>query len=93
MWPFDSTAKKEKLEDLQKHVRQNAELYKRVFANPDGEAVLKDLAKRSCVNRTTYDPDTKKMCIQEGRRSLFVYISNLVNKDVETILSELKGER
>jgi hypothetical protein len=84
--------RKERVEALQKTIRDNAERYKRVFSTPDGKAVLDDLRKRSFVDKTTYDPDIKKMSLHEGRRSLYVYISNLVNKEVESIITELKNE-
>ena len=73
----------------QEQIAANQQLYKRVFDNEDGKAVLKDLEKRCFINSTTYDPDEKKMGINEGRRSIFFYITNLVNKDIQQILEEL----
>jgi hypothetical protein len=87
---IDQKKRQEQLAQLQKNIRDNAEHYKRLFSGPDGQYVLKDLEKRCFVNRSTYDPDEKKMAINEGRRSIFVHINNLVNKDVETLLDELK---
>ena len=83
--------RKARLEALAKAVRDNAEKYKRLFEGPDGKAVLEDLRKRCFVDRTTYDPDVKKFGMNEGRRSIFVYINNLVNKETEELLDELKG--
>jgi len=81
--------RKARLEALQKTVRDNAERYKRLFSGPDGQIVLEDLRKRSFQDRTTYHPDDKMMGINEGRRSLFVYINNLVTKKTEELLDEL----
>jgi hypothetical protein len=85
--------RKARLEAVMKNVRDNAEIYKRLFSGPDGQAVLKDLAKRCYVDRTTYEPEINKMAFNEGRRSIFVHINNLVNKDTEVILDELKGDQ
>ncbi len=84
--------KLKKLEALADAVRKNAEVYKRVFAGPDGEYVLKDLANRAFAHRTTYDPIVHKMGVNEGRRSLYEHIHGLVTKNTETLLVELKGE-
>jgi len=85
--------KRQKLLEITRAVKDNAEVYKRVFGSPDGLMVLKDLERRSFVSRTTYDPDSKKMALNEGRRSLFVYIKGLVDKDVEILISELTGDK
>lgn len=70
---------------------KNIELYKRVFDNPDGKEVLEDLAKRCCIYSTTYSDIPGRMAFQEGRRSVFMHIKGLVDKDLETVLAELKG--
>lgn len=80
---------KEHERQLELQVTENIQKYKRVFDNPDGLAVLADLGKRSFDNITTYDPDPVKMGINEGRRSLYKYITTMVNKDIEQILEDL----
>lgn len=85
--------KKAQIEALRQKIKDNAECYKRVFSTPDGQAVLEDLRRRAFVDRTTYDPDIKKMGINEGRRSLFVYITNLVTKDPDAIYDEIRGAK
>lgn len=84
--------KQEAMNRIVDTVRQNAEVYKRVFAGPDGEYVLRDLAKRAFAHTTTYDPITHKMGVNEGRRSLYEHIYGLVNKETETLVAEIKGE-
>ena len=83
---------KEQLKKLESQLAEASQKYKRVFQSEDGEWVLKDLAKRSCDKITTYDPDTKKMCISEGRRSLFNYIRTMVERDLTQILEDLTKE-
>ena len=88
MFPFDKTNKAHE-QEINKQIAAKQQLYKRVFDNPDGKDVLKDLAGRSFVKITTYDPDEKKMSLNEGRRSIYVYITNLVEKDLTQILEDL----
>jgi hypothetical protein len=75
--------------DIIAQIREKLVLYKRVFGGKDGQFILDDLRRRSFVNRTTYDPDEKKMAMNEGRRSLFVYIETMVEKDAESVLADL----
>lgn len=83
--------KKDREVKIQEMVKNNVELYKRVFSGPDGKAVLEDLRKRCFVDRTTYHENPVKMGMNEGRRSIFVHIQNMVEKDIESILADLKG--
>lgn len=80
---------KEHEQEMNKQIARNQQLYIRVFNSEDGKEVLKDLANRSFDNITTYDPDPVKMGINEGRRSLYKYITNIVNKDIKEILEDL----
>lgn len=75
--------------EINQQIAANQQLYKRVFDNTDGKAILKDLEKRCFVKHTTYDPDEKKMGVNEGRRSIYFYITNLVEKDIQEILEDL----
>jgi len=80
--------------EIKKQIAENQQLYHRVFDTEDGKAVLKDLAKRSCDKRTTY-PGTDELGlwgINEGRRSLYNYIINLLEKDLAGILESLTKE-
>ena len=77
--------------EIEKQITDNIQLYKRVFGNPDGEAVLKDLEKRCFDKRTTYPGEDKigEWGMNEGRRSIYKYITNLLEKDLTEILEEL----
>lgn len=75
-------------------IAEKQQRYHRVFDSEDGKWVLEDLAKRSCDNRTTYPGEDKigEWGINEGRRSLYKYITNLLNRDLKGILEELTKE-
>ena len=83
---------KKQMREIEKQVMENIQLYKRVFDNPDGEAVLKDLEKRCFVNRTTFNENHGQMSLSEGRRSIYVYIINLISKDIKESLEDLTKE-
>ena len=79
---------------LNKQIADNQQLYQRVFNNPEGQAVLADLKKRCFVKRTTY-PGTDELGqwgINEGRRSIYNYIIDLLEKDLTEILESLIKE-
>ena len=79
----------EQNKQIEKQIVANQQLYKRVFDTPEGQSVLKDLKKRCFINSTTYDDNHGRMSLQEGRRSIYVYITNLINKDIKEILEEI----
>ena len=90
---LDFTASNKKHQKiLETQLTEASQKYKRVFESADGEWVLKDLAKRSFDNMTTYDADKIKMGINEGRRSLYKYIKGMVTKNLQTIIEELTKE-
>uniref|UniRef100_A0A6M3LI88 Bbp19-like phage domain-containing protein n=1 Tax=viral metagenome TaxID=1070528 RepID=A0A6M3LI88_9ZZZZ len=78
--------------EIKKKIADKQQVYQRVFNTDDGKAVLKDLESRAFIKVTTYDSDIKKMCINEGRRSLYAYIVNFLNKDLQSILEEITGK-
>ena len=84
---FGNNKKQE--QELNRQIAEKQQLYHRVFDGPDGQAVLKDLEKRCFIKISTYDPDEKKMGINEGRRSIYFYITNLLEKELQEILEEL----
>jgi len=83
---------KKKWQEVQKQIATNQQLYRRVFDTEDGKAVLKDLENRCFIKSTTYDDHHGKMGLNEGRRSIYVYITNLLSKNLEEILEELTKE-
>lgn len=57
-------------------------LYRRVFAGPDGEAVLADLAQFCRAFTTTFVPgDSHASALGEGRREVFNRIAGLIALD------------
>jgi hypothetical protein len=75
--------------EIEKQLAENQQLYHRVFGGPDGKAVLKDLEKRCFINYTTYNDSHGQMSFNEGRRSIYVHIKNLLERDLKEILEEL----
>ena len=89
MFPFGGNNKKQERK-VQSRIAENQKLYRVIFDTPEGKKVLEDLAKRCFENYTTYDSsDSKKIYFNEGRRSVYKYITNLLEKDLTQILEEL----
>lgn len=78
--------------EIEKQIAENQQLYKRVFDTVDGKAVLKDLEKRCFINHTTYNDSHGQMSFNEGRRSIYVHIINLLNKDLKEVLESITKE-
>jgi len=76
--------------ELVASITENQNVYHRVFDGEEGQKVLNDLKRRCFVEVTTYDPDPVKMAMNEGRRSIYVYITNLLNREVDDIVEGLK---
>lgn len=83
---------KEQLKKLEAQLAESSQKYKRVFQGEDGEWVLKDLEKRCFLNHTTYNDNHGQMSFNEGRRSIYVHIKNLLEKDLTQILEDLTKE-
>jgi len=84
---------KEQLKKLESQIAENSQLYKRVFLTDDGKKVLQDLEKRCFMNHTTYNDNHGQMSFSEGRRSIYIHIKNLIEKDLKDILEDLtKGD-
>jgi hypothetical protein len=75
--------------EINKQIAENQQLYQRVFGTNDGKAVLKDLEKRCFINHTTYNDSYGQMSFSEGRRSIYIHIKNLLEKDLTQIIEEL----
>ena len=78
--------------EIKKQIAENQQLYHRVFDTNDGKLVLEDLKKRCFINHTTYNDSHGQMSFNEGRRSIYVHIINLLNKDLKEVLEELTKE-
>jgi len=85
-------ADKEQRQQIEKQIAENQQLYQRIFNTDDGKKVLKDLEKRCFINHTTYSDNHGQMSFNEGRRSIYVHIKNLLEKDLTKILEELTKE-
>lgn len=88
MFDFSGENKKHDKE-LAKSLTAKQQLYHRVFDGEDGQAVLEDLKSRSFIKVTTYDPIPIKMGMNEGRRSNYVYIVNLLDQDIQEMVEDL----
>ena len=88
MFDYQKSNKKHDKE-LNKTMGDKQQVYHRVFDGEDGQKVLDDLKGRCFVKVSTYDPDEKKMGINEGRRSIYVYIKNMMEQDIKEILEGL----
>lgn len=53
--------------------RQSA--YRSLFKGPNSDAVLKDLALFCRANESTYDPDARTHALIEGRREVWLRIT------------------
>jgi len=87
MFEFGNNKKQEK--EILKQLSESSQKYKKVFEGEDGKWVLEDLAKRCFENTTTFDPDIKKICFNEGRRSVYKYIKSMVEKNIQEMQEEL----
>jgi len=76
---------------IKAQIAQKQQLYQRVFNTEDGKLVLEDLEKRCFIKHTTFDENHGKMSLNEGRRSIYVYIKDLISKDLTQILEELSN--
>lgn len=79
--------------EVEKQIVENQALYHRVFGSTDGQAVMKDLEKRCYVNHTTFGVGAHdnygSMAFAEGRRSVYMHIKNLLDRDLKAVLESL----
>ncbi|QGY39690.1 hypothetical protein GM415_06010 [Pseudodesulfovibrio cashew] len=54
--------------------------YKRVFATPDGETIMKDLEKRGCFLGSTFSAEPGRTLVNEGRRSLVLHVKHMCDE-------------
>jgi hypothetical protein len=80
---------KKKEKAVESQIAQKQQLYKRVFDTVEGRLVMADLEKRCFVTRTTYSDNAGQMAFSEGRRSVYMFIKDLVDKDIQSIIEEL----
>lgn len=62
--------------------KERISLYHRVFSSKDGQDILEDLKKICHVDSTTVVPNQPKgIWLNEGKRWVYLYITNLMNAD------------
>lgn len=64
-------------QELHPEVKDLFVAYRDTFSSESGKKVLEDLRK-SYQDKTTYDPDEKKMMMNEGARKLFLTILTMI---------------
>lgn len=52
--------------------------YARVFEGQAGRLVLADLSRQGYLRETSFHPDPQRAAFNEGRRSLALYIGNMI---------------
>lgn len=65
--------------------------YRVVFLAPAGQQVLHDLAKFCRANETTFDPDPRIHAALEGRREVFLRITQHLNLSAEQMFDLYNG--
>ena len=86
---FFAKDNKKQQKEIKAKIAANQQLYHQVFDTPEGQKVLEDLAKRCFEHSSTFDDNTSRMCFNEGRRSVYKHIQNLLGKELTEILEEL----
>jgi len=75
--------------DILKDRRLTHESYRRIFASPDGQIVLKHLMKKFNVASPTFvNGDTHATAFREGQRHVVLSILKFVNKDINQEIQE-----
>ena len=65
---------RELLDRLRAAIGDRRVTYRQVFRTPNGERVLKDLAKFCRANSTTMHPDPRMHALAEGRREVWLHV-------------------
>jgi len=67
---------------MDKRIEQITQSYKQIFDSENGKKVLQDLANRCSYNNTTFvEGDSHATAFEEGKRSVFLFIKQLTDKD------------
>lgn len=67
--------------------------YRQTFRSPPGEAVLKDLAKFCRANKTTFHEDPRAHAVLEGRREVWLRISQHLNMSPDELWDLYDGRQ
>lgn len=75
-----------------KQAKKRKQRFKNLFNSPVGKEVLTDLFKLCRVNRTDVTDNARKDAYNQGRRSVYVSIINILGQDLEKIIVESANE-
>jgi hypothetical protein len=67
------------LQQAKNFINRRRTAYVKTFINPMGEEVLRDLAKFCRAHTTTFHPDPRAHALAEGRREVWLRISEHLN--------------
>lgn len=77
--------------EVEKRIRRSA-CFQRAFSGPDGELALKELRLYTGFDGDAFNPDPAISAYNAGRRSVFVFVNNIISQDVEEAKKKL-GEK
>lgn len=80
---------KKKLSQTEKTVNR-LYLYQKVFNNPDGQEVIKDLIMTHSLLSSTFRENTNEMLLKEGERNVVLRILSLLKTNPAQFLERLK---
>lgn len=66
--------------------------YRALKNSPEGEVVLRDLAKVCHAVTTTFDEDPHEAARREGKRQVWLRIQNMINVPDEEVFQLANGE-
>jgi len=73
-------------------LRSKRQAYREVFRRYDADIVLADMARYGNAGRTTFVTDSERStALLEGRRQFWLYVSQLVDLDEETLREQIKS--
>lgn len=67
--------------------------YQLAFTSPAGQDVLIDLAKFCRANASCFDPDPRLHAVLEGRREVFLRITQHLNLTTDQLVSLYSGKQ
>ena len=76
--------------EVERRVHRSAD-FQRVFSEPDGERVLSELDKFCGFKDDTFKPDPYVSAYNAGRRSVAIFIHNVIEQDIEKAKEALKN--
>lgn len=84
--PKNSTSRRKRSEETFAKVQD----YKEVFNTEAGKKVLLDLMREGHVISNTFQGDPHEMVYAEGRRSIVLFILQIINTDMATLKERIE---